>query len=84
LGSNHARLESIHEDKPIGRYTRWWPNHQLSATWMQTFSSSMTNEMVATETRDYSDGVTGVVTRSAGATTSAPGTTAPASNPLQC
>ena len=30
LGSNHARFEPIYDDKPIGRYTRWWPNHQLS------------------------------------------------------
>ena len=59
LGSNHARFEPIHDDKPIGRYTRWWPNHQLSTTWMHTFSSSMTNEMVATGTRDYSIGGSG-------------------------
>ena len=59
LGSNHARFEPIYDDKPIGRYTRWWPNHKLSATWMHTFSSTMTNEMVATGTRDYSIGGSG-------------------------
>ena len=59
LGSNHARFEPIFNDKPIGRYTRWWPNHQLSTTWMHTFSPSMTNEMVATGTRDYSIGGSG-------------------------
>jgi hypothetical protein len=59
LGSNHARFEPIYNDKPIGRYTRWWPNHQLSTTWMHTFSPAMTNEMVATGTRDYKIGGSG-------------------------
>jgi hypothetical protein len=59
LGSNHARFEPIYGDKPIGRYTRWWPNHQLSTTWMHTFSSTTTNELVATGTRDYSIGGSG-------------------------
>ena len=59
LGSNHARFEPIYGDKPIGRYTRWWPNHQLSTTWMHTFSPTTTNEMVATGTRDYSIGGSG-------------------------
>ena len=59
LGSNHARFEPIFDDKPIGRYTRWWPNHQLSTTWMRTISPTTTNEMVATATRDYAIGGSG-------------------------
>jgi hypothetical protein len=59
LGNNHAIFEPIFNDKPIGRYTRWWPNHQISTTWMHTFSPTMTNEIVATGTRDYSIGGSG-------------------------
>ncbi len=59
LGSDHARWEPIFDDKPIGRYTRWWPNHQISTTWMHTFSPTTTNEMVATGTRDYKIGGSG-------------------------
>jgi len=59
LGSNHARFEPIFDDKPIGRYSRWWPNHQISTTWMHTFSPTMTNEVVATGTRDYKIGGSG-------------------------
>ncbi|MGH9720559.1 MAG: carboxypeptidase regulatory-like domain-containing protein, partial [Bryobacteraceae bacterium] len=59
LGSNHARWEPIFDDKPIGRYSRWWPNYQVSTTWMHTFSPTTTNEMVATGTRDYKIGGSG-------------------------
>jgi hypothetical protein len=59
LGSDHARFEPVFNDKPIGRYSRWWPNHQLSTTWMHTFSPTTTNEMVVTGTRDYKIGGSG-------------------------
>jgi hypothetical protein len=59
LGSNFAKFLPIHNDQPIGRYTRWWPNMELSTTWMHTFSPTTTNEMVATGTRDYSIGGSG-------------------------
>src|SRR6185295_12622337 len=57
--SNFAKFLPIFNDQPIGRYTRWWPNMELSTTWMHTFSPTTTNEMVATGTRDYSIGGSG-------------------------
>ena len=59
LGNDHARFDPYFDDKPIGRYTRWWPNHQLSGTWMRTISPTFTNEMNATATRDYKIGGSG-------------------------
>jgi hypothetical protein len=59
LGNNHARFDPFFDDKPIGRYTRWWPNHQISGTWMRTFSPTFTNEINVTGTRDYKIGGSG-------------------------
>jgi hypothetical protein len=59
LGSNHARFDPYFDDKPIGRYTRWWPNHQISATWMRSVSPTFTNEINVTGTRDYKIGGSG-------------------------
>lgn len=32
---------------------RWWPNHAGAATWIHTFSPTMTNELIVSGTRDY-------------------------------
>ena len=52
LNSQFAIFNPIFHDQPTGRETRWWPNHEVSATWMHTFSPTMTNEMQTTGTRD--------------------------------
>jgi hypothetical protein len=33
--------------------TRWWPNFSISANWVHTFDSSLTNELLLTGTRDF-------------------------------
>jgi hypothetical protein len=32
---------------------RWWPNTTVAATWVRTFSPTVTNELIVTGTRDY-------------------------------
>src|ERR1044072_8763924 len=33
--------------------TRWWPNFSVATTWVHTFSTSLTNELLLTGTRDW-------------------------------
>jgi hypothetical protein len=40
-------------DRVSGLDIRWWPNHTASTTWVHTFSSSMTNELLVNGSRDY-------------------------------
>lgn len=47
----YPNLEKLNHISDVD--TRWWPNFSVATTWVHTFSSSMTNELLLTGTRDW-------------------------------
>ena len=52
-GGTAATFEPIGGRGVIGLTNRWRPNHNMSTTWIHTFSPTMTNEILVTGTREY-------------------------------
>ncbi len=47
----YPNLEKLNHISDVD--TRWWPNFSVATTWVHTFSSSLTNELLLTGTRDW-------------------------------
>jgi hypothetical protein len=47
----YPNLEKLNHISDVD--TRWWPNFSVAATWVHTFSNSLTNELLLTGTRDW-------------------------------
>jgi hypothetical protein len=53
LNANYAAFKPIDGMNVINGNTRWWPSHSLATTWIHSFNTSLTNELMISGLRDF-------------------------------